>query len=129
MFTTLIVEDNYTFRQSLREALRGHFPDMTIMEAGNGKETWRQFENFAPSLVFMDIRLPNGNGLELARKIKADHPETVVVILTSYDLPEYREAALHSGANHFLTKGSVTSDEIAALVRAIASQPISVPAP
>ncbi len=129
MFTTLIVEDNCTFRQSLREVLRGHFPDMTIMEAGSGQETWRQFENFAPSLVFMDLRLPNGNGLDLTREIKAVHPETVVVILTSYDLPEYREAALRHGASHFLTKGSVTSDELAALVRSIASQVVPASAP
>jgi DNA-binding NarL/FixJ family response regulator len=129
MFTTLIVEDNSTFRQSLKEVLCDQFPDMCVVEASNGQETLSQFARFVPPLVFMDIRLPNGSGLDLTKKIKADHPETVVVILTSYDLPEYREAALRHGASHFLTKGSVTSDELAALVRSIASQAVPPSAP
>ena len=57
-------------------------------------------------LVFMDIKLPGENGLELTGRIKAQYPDMKIIILTSYDLLEYREAAARFGANDFLTKGS-----------------------
>jgi two-component system response regulator DesR len=61
----------------------------------------------------MDIRLPGESGLELAKKVKTNYPDVVVVILTSYDLPEYRQAALQSKADHFVTKDSPTQDFLA----------------
>ena len=61
----------------------------------------------------MDIRLPGENGLELTQKIKVIYPDVTVVILTSYDLPEYRQAARQSKADHFVSKDSPTSDLLA----------------
>lgn len=113
---TLIVEDNARFRQSLKEMLEARFPKMTILEAGDGEEALRQVAAFRPSLIFMDIRLPGETGLELTKKIKSRSPEIFIVILTSYDLPEYRDVAAQCGANHFLVKGISTSDEIASVV-------------
>lgn len=69
----------------------------------------------------MDINLPGENGLELTRKIKATHPETTIIILTSYDLPEYRQAAYEHGANSFLVKGSFTLGELIAMVESLIS--------
>ena len=60
--------------------------------------------------MFIDIRLLGESGLELTKKVKANHPEIVVVILTSYDLPEYRQAVLLSKADHFVTKDSPTQE-------------------
>ena len=108
MCKTLIVEDNATFRQMLKEVLHARFPMMEIAEEPDGSELFRRIDAFHPALVFMDIRLPGESGLELVKKIKRDHPEIVVVILTSYDLPEYRQAAEQSKANHFMTKDSPT---------------------
>jgi DNA-binding NarL/FixJ family response regulator len=119
MVKTLIVDDNASFRQLLRGILDARFPSMEIEEAGDGKEAMAKLKSFHPGLVFMDIKLPGENGLELTKKIKADSPVVIVIILTSYDLPEYREAAVQFGANHFLTKGSATGDEIAELVRSL----------
>ena len=58
----------------------------------------------------MDIRLPGENGLELTKKIKMSYPDIIIVILTSYDLPEYRQAARESKADYFVTKDSPTQD-------------------
>ena len=66
-----------------------------------------------------DIKLPGGNGLQLTQKIKAKYSEVVVIVLTSYDFPEYREAAFRYGANHFMVKVLSTNDEILALVESI----------
>jgi len=76
-------------------------------------------ESFVPQLIFMDIKLPGQSGLEVTRRIKALHPDIQVVMLTSYDFPEYREAARSSGAYGFLSKGSSTAEEIQDLVKGL----------
>jgi DNA-binding NarL/FixJ family response regulator len=109
----LIVEDNTVFRQMLKEILYARFPRITIREEPDGQQLLPTVDAFRPNIIFMDIRLPGENGLELAQKIKKSHPEIVVVILTSYDLPEYRQAATQSKADHFVTKDSPTQDFLA----------------
>lgn len=116
MCLTLIVEDNLTFRTSLKEILRARFPSLSVEEAGDGKEAMQKVGTRLPDLIFMDVKLPGTNGLELTKRIKAEHEHVCIAVLTSYDLPEYREAAFRCGANYFLTKGEVTSEEISALV-------------
>ena len=119
MFQMLIVDDNAPFRQSLREMLREQFSTMGVEEAEDGEDALDKLETFSPHLVFMDIKLPGQNGLEVTREIKARYPKIRVIILTSYDLPEYREAAENYGADYFLSKGSSSSEEIIALVDSI----------
>ena len=117
MFKTLLIEDNTAFRQSLREILNTQFPSIAIEEAADAGEAMQKVDLFLPNLIFMDIKLPNGNGLDLTKKIKKEHPEMNIIILTSYDFLEYRLAAAQYGANHFLSKASVTREEITALVK------------
>jgi len=112
MFKILIVEDNRFYRQSLKEICDGKFLDLHIEEAENGKEAMEKVDSFLPGLVFMDIGLPDESGLRLTKKIKAKYPDISVVMLTSHDQPEYREAAIRFGASHFLSKGAVTGQEI-----------------
>jgi CheY-like chemotaxis protein len=102
----LIVEDNAFFLQFLKETLHARFPSTDLLEAANGEEALQKIKTLPSDAIFMDLRLPGANGLELTRKIKAQYPNIVVVILTNYDLPEYREAAYQSGADHFLSKDS-----------------------
>jgi DNA-binding NarL/FixJ family response regulator len=120
MVRTLIVEDNAAFRQSFKEILQDEFPSLEINEAADGVEALQKVDSFRPQLIFMDIKLPGENGLRLTQKIKSHHPEIIVIVLTSYDLPEYREAAHRSQANYFLTKGSPTQ-EILDVIRAAIS--------
>ena len=102
----LIVEDNAFFLQFLKENLHSRLPSVDILEAANGEEALQKIKILPPDVIFMDLRLPGEDGLELTKKIKAQYPDTIVVILTNYDLPEYREAAYQCGANHFLPKDS-----------------------
>jgi CheY-like chemotaxis protein len=102
----LIVEDNAFFLQFLKETLHARFASTDILEAANGEEALQKIKTLPPEAIFMDLRLPGANGLELTRKIKAQYPNIIIVILTNYDLPEYREAAYQSGADHFLSKDS-----------------------
>ena len=70
MSKTLIVEDSVTFRQTLKESLRSRFPMMEIKEAPDGRDLFNKIDSFHPKIVFMDIRLPGENGLELTKRIK-----------------------------------------------------------
>ncbi len=119
MFETMLVEDNSSFRQLVKNDLKDQFPSMDIIEAADGVEAFQKIDSHPPNLIFMDIQLPGENGLELTRKIKADHPEIIVIILTSHDLPEYREAATRNKADYFLSKDSISTDEIFKLVKSI----------
>ena len=119
MFKTLIVEDNLYFRQSLKEILSERFSSMNIEVAGNGEEALPKGKTLIPHLIFMDVKLPGENGLELTKKIKATHEQIIIMIITNYDLPEYREAAFKHGANYFLSKGSLNEEEILRLVKFI----------
>jgi len=116
---TLIVEDSAIFRKLLKETLHSRFPSMEISEAENGKEALQKVKAFCPDLIFMDIKLPGENGLEVTAKIKAQCPDIIVIILTAYDIPEYREAAVQAKANYFLAKGSSSKESILKLVESI----------
>lgn len=121
MFRTLIVEDSAFYRQLLKEALNSRFPSMDIFEATDGEKVLQKIEALRPDLVFMDIKLPGESGLELTQKIKTQYPEIIIIILTAYDIPEYREAAYQYNANYFLTKGSASKENILSLVESILS--------
>jgi len=100
----LIVDDNTLFRRILKECLLSRFPSLLITEAKDAEGALRAIPTFVPDLIFMDIQLPNGNGLELTQRIKGTYPDIKVVILTSYDLPEYRDAAFRYKADHYASK-------------------------
>jgi DNA-binding NarL/FixJ family response regulator len=121
MFRTLIVEDSAFYRQLLKEALHSRFPLMDIFEASDGGEAFKKIETLPPDLIFMDIKLPGESGLELTQKIKTQYPNIIIIILTAYNIPEYREAAYESHANHFLLKGSASRETILKLVDSIVS--------
>ena len=107
MCKTLIFEDNVIFRQMLKESLCSRFPTMEIEEEPEGRDLFNKIDSFHPKIVFMDVRLPGENGLELTKK---NYPDIIIVILTSYDLPEYRQAARESMADYFVPKGSSIQD-------------------
>ena len=116
MGSVLIVEDNPVFRTVLKGILTTRIPSIVVEEASNGEEALTQFRKTDPFLIFMDIRLPDGSGLEITRTIKEINPKIQIIILTSYDMPEYREVAFLNGASHFLTKGNLKIDDVISLV-------------
>ena len=116
MCQVLIVEDNPTLRSILKGILTARFPMVAVEVAANAEEALSEFNKTNPLLIFMDIRLPDESGLEIARRIKEINPQIKIVILTSFDNPEYREAAFRNGASFFLSKGDVRIDDIASLV-------------
>ena len=90
--TILIVEDNARLRVLIREiAARGH------EVASHGAEAIRLTRELRPDIVLLDMSMPRVNGLEALRRIKAERPETKVIITTIHSEDAYRRAAEASG--------------------------------
>jgi DNA-binding NarL/FixJ family response regulator len=119
MFNILIIDPNNPFRRSLKNVLTNRFPFIEIQEASDGREGLAKVQGSHPDLIFLEIHLPSESGLDLAREIKIDHPEIIIVILTSYDLPEYKAAAEKSGIEHLVPKDDWTGEDMIALVHTI----------
>ena len=115
----LLVEDNRIYRETFKDNLRQHFPVVSVSEAGNADEALQKIKGTPPDLIFMDIRLPGMNGLQLTQRIKKEFPKIPIAILTGYDLPEYREAAIQYGADGFFVKESLKWKDVEALVKSI----------
>lgn len=117
----LIVDDSAAFRQMLKGILISRFPSMHIREARDGNRAFKAIEQQVPDLIFMDVRLPGENGFQLTRKIKEDYPRIVIIMITSYDSPEYREATFDSGADFFVSKKTSTTESILEKVESVFS--------
>ena len=126
MSKILIVEDNRSFSDALGAGLQADFPDVTLVNAAGIQEALATVDSMQPDLIFVDMRLPDGNGLDFTRSIRAAGFKSVIIILTSHDLPEYREAALGSGADYFMAKGSVEVHKIFAIVESILASRIKM---
>ncbi len=119
MLRVLIVEDNRIFREAFKKGLLDYFPSVVIEEATSGEEAFQKIKEGLPNLIFVDIHLPGVNGLQLTQNVKKDFPHVNVAILTDYDFPEYRQAAVQFGADRFFVKNSLNWDELEALVQSI----------
>jgi YesN/AraC family two-component response regulator len=119
MLRILLVEDNRIYREAFKENLCQHFPSMLINDAANSDDALQRIKETSPHLIFVDIRLQGMNGLQLSQKIKRDFPSIHIAILTGYDLPEYRQAAIQYGADGFFVKESLNWDEVEAFFKSI----------
>ena len=117
MLKAMIVKDDIFFREMFRDRLLTQYRSTKVIEAGSGEEALTKLGSYALDLVFMDIHLPGENGLEITGKIKAGWQDVPVIIMSSYNIPEYREAAIRYGANSFIAKDSLKWDEISKLIR------------
>ena len=114
-FTLLVVDDHEVVRQGL-VALLGRRPEFQVVaEAGTVAESIEMAKRFQPDLVVMDVRLPDGSGIEACREIRAEFPATRVVMLTSYPDEEAVFAAIVAGASGYLLKQVRARDLVAAL--------------
>jgi len=113
----LLVEDHANFRKTLRSILSA-IP-VNVLEAATAKAALQIIEPACPRLIFMDLKLPDGNGFQLTRTIKSRYPDAMVAVLSNHDIEEYREEAFECGADRFLSKKSFTAADIISLVKSI----------
>jgi DNA-binding NarL/FixJ family response regulator len=99
----LIVDDQPRACRSVRALLSTWIRAPEIREASNGREAVRLVEELPPDLVLMDVRMPEMDGLEATRQIKAWWPQVKVIVLSMYI--EHGDEALAAGADAFVGKG------------------------
>ena len=92
---------------------------MILSEFAKEDAILSEIETTRPDIVFINFKLLDVNGLIVTQKIKNQYPDIKVIILTNYDLAEYREAAYQFGADYFLSKTSLTERTILDVVKSI----------
>jgi two-component system response regulator DevR len=114
-FRLLVVDDHEVVRQGLVALIDRREGFEVVAEAGTVAEAIDQARRHQPDLVIMDVRLPDGSGIEACREIRAELPATRVVMLTSYPDEEAVLSAIIAGASGYLLKQIRARDLIAAL--------------
>lgn len=121
--TILIVDDDQGFREMVKRLLERE-PEVSVVgEAGDGEEAVQRARELRPDVILMDIAMPRVDGLEATRRIKAERPETKVLILTIHNEEAYRRAAQASGADVFLPKKTLMADLLPAIRRLMGGGP------
>jgi DNA-binding NarL/FixJ family response regulator len=117
--SVLVVDDQRLVRAGFRVILSREADIDVIGEAADGQEAIDLAKSLAPTVVIMDIRMPNVDGLAAARVVLAE-TDSRVLMLTTFDSDEYVYAALRAGASGFLLKDA-PSEQLVAAVRSVAS--------
>jgi len=114
----LIVDDHPMVRQGLRSLL-SQYPDIQVVgEADGGPTALELVTKLQPDVILLDIRLAGVSGLDLAPQLRHVHPESRIIILTSYDDEGYLLEAAQAGAHGYLLK-SASAEILAEAIRAV----------
>jgi DNA-binding NarL/FixJ family response regulator len=122
--TVLLVDDHELIRQGLRRAFERDTGFRVVGEAGSVSDATRLAGALRPDVVVIDVRLPDGSGLELAQALRSARADVGLVILTMYAGDDQLFAALDAGASAFVPK-SAPSDDVVAAARHAAVKPSS----
>jgi len=111
MMKILIVDDHALVRRGLHYVVKEGFPDAEVTEAESAAAALEHIHNgLKIDLALVDVRMPDLDGLELLRAIKADRPDLPVIMLSTYDNAPYVKRALADGASGYLLKDATPED-------------------
>jgi DNA-binding NarL/FixJ family response regulator len=116
----LVADDQSMVRAGFRMLLADEADLEVVAEASNGLEAVDKAERFDPDVVLMDIRMPELDGIEAARRILATDAAARILILTTFDLDEYVYEALRAGASGFVLKDD-PPEQLLAAIRTVAA--------
>ena len=111
----IIVDDSALLRDGMRAMLARELNLEVVAEAANGEEALRMCRSLKSDLILMDVRMPEMDGLEATRAIKAEYPETAVLILTTHESPEYLLDAIRAGAAGYVLKEATRRELLGAV--------------
>jgi RNA polymerase sigma factor (sigma-70 family) len=116
----LVADDQSLVRAGFRMLLSDEDGIEVVAEASNGLEAVEKAARFDPTVILMDIRMPELDGLEATRRILAADPAARVLVLTTFDLDEYLYEALRAGASGFVLKDD-PPEQLLAAIRTVAA--------
>jgi two-component system, NarL family, response regulator DevR len=111
--TVVVVDDHEVVREGIRSALERDQACRVVGEAGTIAEAHEVIAQEAPHVVILDVVLPDGDGIQLCREVRARHPATACVLLTSFPEPRGMLSAALAGAAAYLGKDGEATDLVA----------------
>jgi DNA-binding NarL/FixJ family response regulator len=117
--TVLIADDSSLFVDALAAVLSGEPEIAVVASARDGEEALRLTREVAPDVVLMDISMPVMDGFDATRRIKQEHPQTAVLMLTGSAAPADMRRAEAAGASAYVTKDRMAVDLVATIRRAV----------
>jgi two-component system response regulator DevR len=114
----ILVDDHEVVRLGLKSLLERHPQFEVVGEAGSARDALEQVAALEPDVVVMDIRLPGTSGIEACEQIVDQHPNTKVIMLTSYAEDEMLFSAIRAGASGYVLK-QIASEELVKAIEAV----------
>lgn len=116
----MLVDDQEMVRVGFRMILQAEHDFTVVGEAGDGVAAIEVADRAGADVVLMDVRMPRMDGIAACRSIRERHPDTRVMMLTTFDLHDYVHAALRAGASGFMLKDA-PADQLVDAIRIIAN--------
>jgi DNA-binding NarL/FixJ family response regulator len=111
----LCADDHPLVRKGIASILANETDVILVGEAGSGQEAVEQFRKLRPDVVLMDLRMPEMNGIEATRMIRAEAPDTKIIALTSYDGDQDIYRAIEAGVRGYILKEMVHTEVLRAI--------------
>lgn len=112
----LVVDDQLLISEGIRIILDSQPGIEVVATTGNGREAVEFVAVYRPDVVLMDIQMPEKSGIEALREIKAIYPQTIVLMLSTFDPDEYILGSFRNGADGYLLKDT-TGEKLAMAIR------------
>ena len=127
MTRVFLLDDHEIVRRGIAQLVDAE-PDLEVVgEAANVREAMRRIEATRPDVAVLDVRLPDGNGIDLCRDIRSTHPEVFCLILTGYDDDQALRSAVLAGASGYVLKDVRSGLLVQAIRRAAAGGTVQPP--
>lgn len=115
----LIVDDHAVVRAGLKQILAEGSEPLQIREAGDAATALALVRQERPDIVLLDVRLPDGNGIEVLKHLRAQHRDLPVLMLSMYPEDQYAVRALRAGACGYMTKESAPEELLTAITKVV----------
>lgn len=118
--TVFLLDDHEVVRRGVRDLLESVGDIAVVGEAGTAAEALQRIPVVGPQVAVLDVRLPDGNGVEVCREIRSSHPEIACLMLTSYSDDEALFDAIMAGAAGYVLK-QIRGNDLVAAVRQVST--------
>jgi DNA-binding NarL/FixJ family response regulator len=122
-----LLDDHEIVRRGLRELLEAEDDLVVVGEAGTAEEAYGRIPATSPDVAVLDVRLPDGDGIEVCREIRSKHPEIACIMLTSFSDDDAVYASIMAGAAGYLLKQVRGSDLVDGVRRVAAGESLLDP--